>query len=81
MHLCPRFIFPSKFFFFDELLRGLVGKKKHLYVLPILPKCHYATTSFDLWISKGGHDGFTLVINFLGVDWQPNTMRNHVRGD
>ncbi len=29
------------------------------------------TTSFDLWMSKGAHDIFGLVINFLGFDWQP----------
>jgi hypothetical protein len=29
------------------------------------------TTSFDLWMSKGAHDIFGLVINFLGSDWQP----------
>jgi hypothetical protein len=33
-----------------------------------LKKCHYATTSFDLWMSKVGHDIFALVINFLGDD-------------
>ncbi len=81
MHLCPRLVFPSKNLFFHQLLLGLVEKIKHLYVLPILLKCHYATTSFDLWMSKGKYDVFTLVINFLGVDWQPNIMRNCVRGD
>jgi hypothetical protein len=25
----------------------------------------------DLWISKAKHDILTLVINFLGNDWQP----------
>jgi hypothetical protein len=29
------------------------------------------TTSFDLWMSKGAHDIFGLVLNFLGSDWQP----------
>ncbi len=26
---------------------------------------------FDLWMSKGAHNIFALVINFLGFDWQP----------
>jgi hypothetical protein len=26
---------------------------------------------FDLWMSKGAHDVFVLVINFLGLDWKP----------
>ncbi len=55
VHLCPRIVFPSQNFFSHELLLGLVDKTKQLYVLPILAKCHFAT-SFDAWISKVGHD-------------------------
>ncbi len=50
---------------------GLVEKTKELYVLTILIKCHFPTTSFDLWMSKARHDIFALVINFLRDDWQP----------
>jgi hypothetical protein len=39
-------------------------KTKQLYVLPTLVNCHYATISFDLCMSKVGHDIFALVINF-----------------
>jgi hypothetical protein len=39
-------------------------KTKQLYVLPTLVECHFATTSFDLWMSKVGHDIFALVIHF-----------------
>jgi hypothetical protein len=31
----------------------------------------YVTISFDLWMSKGAHDIFVLVIHFLGSHWQP----------
>jgi hypothetical protein len=48
-----------------------VEKTKQLYVLPSLVECHFVTSSFDLWMSKVRHDIFALVINFLGVDWQP----------
>ncbi len=41
-----------------------------MYVLPILVECNFTIVSFDLWMSKGMHDIFTLVINFLGIDWQ-----------
>ncbi len=44
-------------------------KPKQLYVLLASIKCHFAIASFDLWMSKGGHDIFVLVINFVGVDW------------
>jgi hypothetical protein len=70
MHLCPRIVFPSIIFFFNELLPGLLGKNKQLYVLPALIKCHFAFTSFDLRMSKVRHDIFCkLVINFLGDNW------------
>jgi hypothetical protein len=32
-----------------------------------------ATTSFDLWMSKGAHDIYTL-LNFMGPYWQPKQM-------
>jgi hypothetical protein len=69
MHLCPNFDFLSIKFFSYELLLQLMEKTRQLYVLLALEKCHYATTSFDLWMSKDGHDIFALVINLLGVDW------------
>jgi hypothetical protein len=39
-------------------------KTKQLYVLWTLKECHYATASFDMWMSKVGHDIFALVIHF-----------------
>ncbi len=48
----------------------LVEKTKQSYVLLVLEKINFAT-SFDLWMSKGVHDIFAIVINFLRVDWQP----------
>ncbi len=46
--------------------------KKH--VLPLLNDCYCDTTNFDLWMSKGAHDVFALVINFLGFDWKPKQI-------
>jgi hypothetical protein len=69
MHLCPIIIFPSRKQFSNKRLPRLEEKTKQLYVLPTLVKCHFTTTSFDLWMSKDGHDIFALVINLLGVDW------------
>jgi hypothetical protein len=47
------------------MLPSLVEKTKQV------AKCQYAFPSFDLWMSKGGHDIFALVIRFLGINWQP----------
>jgi len=51
-----------------------VEKTKQIYVLPKLTYYIYATTSFDLWMSKGAHDIFVLVMNLLGFDWQPKQV-------
>jgi hypothetical protein len=40
-------------------------KMKKVYVLPKLADYIFATTNFDLWMSKGAHDIFSLVMNFL----------------
>jgi hypothetical protein len=47
---------------------------KQIYVLPKLRDFIFATTNFDLWMSKCAHNIFTLVINFLGSDWQPKQV-------
>jgi hypothetical protein len=46
-----------------------VEKTKQSYNLLALVECHSKIASFDLWMSKGGHDIFALVINFLKVNW------------
>jgi hypothetical protein len=56
---------------FQEVLVDLMKKTKQKYVLPKLKQCYFVTTSFDLWMSKGAHDVFALVINFLNEEWQP----------
>jgi hypothetical protein len=45
-------------------------KNKEEYVLPKLKQCYYVIASFDLWMSKGAHDVFALVISFLNEEWQ-----------
>jgi hypothetical protein len=47
----------------------LVKKSKEFYVFLVLKEYHYATASFDIWMSKGAYDVFALVINLLGSDW------------
>jgi hypothetical protein len=46
---------------------NLVEKTKQLYILPTLVECSYVIMNFDLWMSKGTHDIFSLVINILEV--------------
>jgi len=48
-----------------------VEKIKETYVFPLLNDYSCDTTRFDLWMSKGAHDVFVLVIIFLGSAWKP----------
>jgi hypothetical protein len=74
LHLSSRVVFPFRKQNFQEILPDLEEKMKQIYVLPKLTNCIFATTSFGLWMSKGAHDIFVLVINFLGFDWQPKQV-------
>jgi hypothetical protein len=67
-------VFPSRKQFFQEILPNSVEKTKQIYVLPKLIDYISTTSSFDLWMLKGVHDIFALVINFLGCDWQPKRI-------
>jgi len=60
LQLCPHVQFPFQKLFY--------------VVLPLLYDYCCATTSFDLWMSKGAHDVFALVISFLGFDWKPKQI-------
>jgi hypothetical protein len=52
-------------------LPKLEENTKETYVFPLLNDRSCAIASFDLWMSKGAHDVFVLVINFLGSNWKP----------
>jgi hypothetical protein len=48
-----------------------VTKTMEKVMMPILGSCITLTTSFDLWMSRFGHDTFALVINFINSHWVP----------
>jgi hypothetical protein len=66
--------FPFQFFFSHIVLPDLVQKTKQTYVLLLLDECYCVITSFDLWMSKGAHDVFALVITFLELNWKPKQI-------
>lgn len=43
-----------------------------LYVQPQLDVTPIVMITFDLWMSRSQHDNFSLIINFLLVDWKPH---------
>jgi hypothetical protein len=44
-----------------------VEKTHNLSILPTLTRCHFAITSFDIWMFKGTYGVFALVIIFWVV--------------
>jgi len=48
----------------------MVEKSKHICILPMLAKCVYVTTNFDLEVSNLVHSVFALV-NISNVNGQP----------
>jgi hypothetical protein len=53
------------------MLPAMVTKTIQLHVLLRLAETTTLSTSFDLWMSKGGVDTFALVINYLYESWMP----------
>jgi hypothetical protein len=68
--LCPRVVFPNRKVFVDDALSGLVEKTMLTYVCLALVDCILAICTFDLWMSKGVHDVFVIVVNFLSSKWE-----------
>jgi len=67
-------IMPSCCFLFyknfnKKKLLNLIEKTKQTFVLLVLLYCVFVITSFNLWMSKGAHEVFALVVKFLGEDW------------
>jgi len=48
-----------------------VAKTMENYVILALEYYVTTTCSFDLWMSRFGHNTFVLVINFLNSQWVP----------
>ncbi len=63
-------VFPSIKVFVDDVFSGLVKKTMLTYVHPTLTDCISTTCTFDLWMSKGAHDVFTIVVNFVLNKWE-----------
>ncbi len=54
-------------YFMIYYLNWLINKIL-VYVLSKFAICIFATSNFYLWMSKGAHDIFVFVINFLGFN-------------
>jgi hypothetical protein len=63
-------VFPNWKQVVQHAILELVAKTMEKFVMPSLESC-ITTTSFDLWMSRFGHDTFALVINFINSHWVP----------
>ncbi len=69
LNLCPIVVFFNYKIFINEVLLTLVDQMtKDKYVFFVISSC-ILTTTFNLWMFKGTHDIFVLVLNFLLLEW------------
>jgi hypothetical protein len=47
-----------------------------MYVQPTLANCVSTTCTFDLWMSKGMHDIFAMVVSFISNNWETKHVIN-----
>jgi hypothetical protein len=56
----------------NEVLPTVVETTREKYVLLAFASCITCTTSFDLCMSRVGHDTFAMVVSFLNDFWEPS---------
>ncbi len=66
--LCMKVVFPSKKAFVEGNFLSFVQKTLVEYAQFILAKCDLIICTFDLWMSKGVHDVFSMVVIFFLSD-------------
>ncbi len=60
--LCSKMVFPSKFV--EKVMLSPMQKTLLEYVQHVLTTCVLAMCTFDIWMLKGAHNVFVVVINF-----------------
>jgi hypothetical protein len=65
----PQIVFPNWKQMVQHAIPKLVAKTMENFMMPTLKSCITTTASFDLWMSKYGHDTFALIINFINSHW------------
>ncbi len=65
LHQCPHVLFPFQSSLMEIMLHVMVKKTIDHHVLSNLASTIVMSIHFDLWISHGNVDTFTLIINFF----------------
>ncbi len=68
--LCLLVIFPSTKAFVEKILPNLVKETINTYVVHALVDYLSTTCTFDLWMFKGAHDIFVVIVNLISSDWE-----------
>jgi hypothetical protein len=68
MHLCPRVVFLSQKNVFTKSFTWFGEEDEIGVCFAKIERMLFIISNFDLWMSKGAHDVFALVISFLGMD-------------
>jgi hypothetical protein len=63
--------FSSKKVFIEEVFLSLVNITLTKFMQLALTECLTTTHTFDLWMSKGDHDVFAMVVNILSISLEP----------
>jgi hypothetical protein len=73
-HLDPKITVPSTWYLTNTLIPQLRKDTVDGYVKPLLASADYVSFSFDLWMSKGNEDIYSLVAHILSENWELKTV-------
>jgi hypothetical protein len=66
-----RVVFFIKQQFTSEVNPNMVNKTIEIHILPSFDEATMVITTFDLWMSCGEFNTFSLIINYINKKWEP----------
>jgi hypothetical protein len=72
--LCLKVNFPCRKVLLKRVFPTLVKKTLTTYMQSTFAKCLLTTCTFDIWILKGAHNAFVMIVNFLSTSWNPKNV-------
>ncbi len=71
LHQCPRVVFSSRSSLVEHFFPTMVTKTMNRHVLLNLESIATISSSFELYMLKGGVHTFALVMSYLNDTWTP----------
>ncbi len=72
--LCPKVNFPCRKVFIWKVIFTLMKQTLIAYVQFSLAKFLSTTCTFNLWMLKGAHNVFAMIVNFLSTNCEPKDV-------